>query len=109
MEYRNVKVPVWAYENGRRLYGEIVRNGINYVPQQIRNPSLCPYCGAPVRYVEVKYRYAECPNCFYRQQTFGVETNIGEAIAAVGLGTLFGLAIAALAEALPEKGREGRG
>ncbi len=103
MEYRTVKVPEWAYLNGKRLYSDIVENGISHIPGQIRKPSVCPHCRSPVNYVEAKYQYAECPNCSYRQQTFSVGTDMTEAIAAIGLGVLFGLAIAALTEALSGK------
>jgi len=90
MEYQNVKIPKWAYDNGKRLQAEVLRKGIDSIPAEIRRPLVCPYCESELNYVELRYRYCECPRCGYRQQAISVESNIGEIIAGVGLGLLIG-------------------
>jgi len=101
MEYKVVRIPDWAYENGKRLQGEIIKQGLNSLPPEIREPSICPRCGAPLeyKYVELKYHYSRCPNCNYKQQIVRASSNIPEVIAGVGLGVLIGWGIGELIKA----------
>lgn len=99
MEYKVVRIPDWAYENGKRLQGEIIKQGLNSVPREIQEPSLCPQCGTQLEYVELKYRYSQCPNCSYRQQIIGANSNIPKIVAGVGLGVLIGWGIGELIKA----------
>lgn len=107
MNYKVVRVPDWAYENGKRLQGEIVKRGLNSVPSEICEPLACPWCGTQLNSVELKYRYAQCPKCGYKQQTFQARSNMPELIAAVGLGALIGLGIAELIKALNKQKKGG--
>lgn len=108
MEYKVVSVPAWAYQNGKKLQAEIIRRGLNSVPSEIREPSVCPWCGTQLEYIELKYRYAQCSKCGYKQQTFPAKSNVTELIAAVGLGAIIGLGIAELVKALNKQKKGGR-
>lgn len=108
MEYKVVSVPEWAYENGKKLRGEIIRRGLNSVPTEIREPSICPWCESQLESViELKYRYVRCPKCDYKQQTFEAKSNVPQIIAGIGLGALIGLGIAELIKALTKEDKGG--
>jgi len=104
MEYKVVSVPEWAYKNGKKLQGEIIRRGLNAVPAEICDPSICPWCGGQLEpVVELKYRYVQCTKCDYEQQTFEAKSNVPQIIAGIGLGTLIGLGIAEIIKALTKE------
>lgn len=94
--YKSIKVPTWVYENGKRAEAELIRRGLNSLPEESLEPSTCPACGAFLETFEMKYQYARCPNCGYKQQTFSAASNIATVGAAIGLGTIIGLALGAL-------------
>lgn len=94
--YKSIKVPTWVYENGKRAEAELIRRGLNSLPQESLEPSTCPICGVPLETFEVRYQYARCPDCGYKQQTFSVASNVATVGAALGLGAILGLALGAL-------------
>lgn len=100
MEYKVVRIPDWAYENGKHLQQEVVLKGVSSIPSEISTPSLCPQCNGELNYVRLKYEYAQCPSCGYRQQTFSAGSNVAEVVAGVGLGLLIGWGIAQLIRTL---------
>ena len=93
--YKSIKVPTWVYENGKRAEAELIRRGLNSLPQESLEPSTCPICGASLQTFEVKYQYVRCPDCGYKQQTFSVASDIATLGAAPGLGAILGLALGA--------------
>lgn len=108
MSDKVIRVPDWAYANGRKLQGEIVRRGLDSVPSEVREPSICPWCGSQLASViELKYRYVRCPKCDYKQQTFAAKSDVPQIIAGIGLGTLIGLGIAELIKALTKEDKGG--
>ena len=88
-QYRNIKVPEWAYENCRRAETELMRRGLNALPSEVLEPSVCPVCqNELMSQVEVRYHYATCTNCGYRQQAFGVASSAPAFGAVIGIAAL---------------------
>lgn len=102
--YKSIKVPTWVYENGKRAEVELLRRGLNSVPQESLEPSTCPICATLLETFELKYQYVGCPNCGYKQQTFSAASNIATVGAALGLGAILGLALGALFRELSSSG-----
>ena len=97
MDYKAIKIPQPTYEAVKRAQMELVKNGINSIPQEITKN--CPFCKTTLSSVEVGYSYAECPKCTYQQQQFNL--NAGGRFA---LGIVIVLGVAALISMLTERG-----
>jgi hypothetical protein len=105
-DYKSLKVPTWVYENAVGVQNDVLRKGIDSLPQEVLRPRHCPRCHHEVRFLEataeVKFARMACPHCNYKQQTFSAT---GHLVAGVGLGVLLGLGIACLLETQKEPPR----
>lgn len=105
-EYKSLKVPTWVYNNAQQLRADLVRGGIEQLPEKLRAPTRCPCCSGSVDHVsasvKVSYDYVRCrnPQCNYKQQVF---TAKGHLVASIGLGVLLGLGITAIVAASTNK------
>jgi hypothetical protein len=101
-EYKSLKVPHWVYENAQQARADLVRRGIESVPESLAAPKQCPRCRGPVTHVAatvtVHFDHIQCSGCGYRQQTLS--------LSGVGLGVLLGLGIDALIGAVNEPARK---
>jgi hypothetical protein len=92
MEYKNVKVPVWAYDNALAARGDLLRRGLNSLPEEVREPQQCPRCGSSMEPL-ANAPGVECSSgCGYRQER--IESG------GVALGVLLGLGVTALLESI---------
>ena len=100
--YRTIKVPKPVFDQIKLALGKIMTNARALTKiENILKPNKCPNCGSLLKFFEfgVKYRYAYCPNCGYKQPTLEISasgSNIFELVKGLGMGVLIGLAIAAL-------------
>jgi hypothetical protein len=92
MDYKSVKIPVWAYDNAVAARAHLLRRGLDALPEEVLHPGVCPRCsGAIVR--SDGARGLVCGSrCGYRQDDAGG--------ASVPLGVLLGLGVTALLERL---------
>jgi hypothetical protein len=50
MDYKSVKIPVWAYDNAVAARAHLLRRGLDALPEEVLHPGVCPRCsGAIVR------------------------------------------------------------
>jgi hypothetical protein len=98
VQYKTVKVPEWAYNNALAMRGQIIRHGIEVLPEPIREPQKCPSCGGEVTRTSIGFEHVVCAaGCGFEQQT--VEAS-GNTLKAIGIGALFGIGLTALGLAL---------
>jgi hypothetical protein len=92
MDYKNVKIPAWAYDNALAVRSDILRRGLDALPEEVREPRVCPRCGGKMEPL-ADAPGSECgAGCGYRQDR--IEG------AGVALGVLLGLGVTALLESL---------
>jgi ribosomal protein S27AE len=105
MDYRSVKIPEWVYENALATRSELLRRGLDALPEEVREPQKCPRCGGKMEALADEPRFECGAGCGYSQDRVGE----GEG---VPLGVLFGLGLASLLERLgprkmdPERARK---
>jgi len=92
VEYKTIKVPVATYEAAQKIRGELIKMGIDKLPEGIVNPQKCPICGSKMEGFDVSYGYYRCPSCSYEYQSLKVNT-----AGIFALGAVIGLGIGALA------------
>jgi len=98
-EYKSTKIPIEVYEATRMALAKLLANGIDSLPEEIRNPVRCPNCGGIMDEYEVRTRlqYKKCRSCGYSQPVIDVlASGPGSRLFTLGLGVLLGLGIAAL-------------
>jgi hypothetical protein len=96
MEYKSVKIPEWAYMNALAARTDLLRRGLDAIPEEVREPQSCPRCGSKMEPLADAPGVECAAGCGYRQDRI----DAGEG---VGLGVLLGLGLAALLERLPNK------
>ena len=96
-DLKTVKISGAAYDAIRAAREELLRRGINALPQELVQPPNCPVCGSDLEHLEVAYQHLHCSRCNYRQQTLTATSENGVAL---GIGVLIGLGAAALLNAL---------
>jgi hypothetical protein len=92
MEYKNVKIPAWAYENAVAARSDLLRRGLDALPEEVREPRACPRCGAKMEPFANGPGFECSAGCGYRQDR--IEGG------GVALGVLLGLGVTALLESL---------
>jgi hypothetical protein len=92
MDYKNVKIPAWAYENAVAARGDLLRRGLDALPDEVREPQACPRCGSKMEALSDAPGLECSAGCGYRQDR--IEGG------GVALGVLLGLGVTALLECL---------
>lgn len=92
MEYKNVKIPAWAYENAVAARSDLLRRGLDALPEEVREPRVCPRCGGKMERLADGPEFECSAGCGYRQDR--IEGG------GVALGVLLGLGVTALLESL---------
>ena len=113
VEYRSTKLPRYIFDEAELVKAKILTEGGGRLPKEVLMPERCPICGRKMRRLDVRMRvsYYVCDKCGYKQPGLDIEAkgnDITALAAALGLGTLIGLGIAALAYLLtqPPKSEE---
>ena len=88
MEYKSVKIPEWAYMNALAARTDLLRRGLDAIPEEVREPQSCPRCGSKMEPLADAPGVECAAGCGYRQDRI-------DAGGGVGLG--------ALLERLPNK------
>ena len=104
-DLKTVKIPAAAYEAIRAAREELLRRGIDALPQELVAPAACPVCGARIGRSREGARYLHCLRCNYRQQWLTGTSDNGVAL---GIGVLIGLGAAALLNAMAAPGERTR-
>lgn len=92
MDYKNVKIPAWAYENAVAARSDLLRRGLDALPEEVREPRDCPRCGGKMEPLSDAPGFECSAGCGYRQDR--IEGG------GVALGVLLGLGVTALLESL---------
>jgi len=115
VEYRSTKLPRYIFDEAELVRAKILTEGGRRLPREVLMPEKCPICGGKMRGLEVRARvsYYVCDRCGYKQPGLDISakgTDVSALAAALGIGTLIGLGIAALAYLLsrPSKNEEKR-
>ena len=77
------------------------------LPTELLKPQRCPICNGKMEGLEVTTRmsYYECVDCGFKQPSLDIKTagtDVASLAAALGLGALFGLGLAALLHLLAQ-------
>lgn len=80
-----VKIPEWVDENAEYLRKQLIKHGLDSLPEEIIEPSRCPLCGSKLKEYKLRNIYLKCENCGYSQQSFLSSTNFSKGVI-LGLG-----------------------
>jgi len=112
--YRTTKLPTYVFDSVELAKAKILteRSKLNELPLELRKPEKCPICHGHMSGFEVRTRvsYYQCEECGYKQPGLEIQaqgTDVASLAAALGLGALAGLGIAALLYLLTQGGSEG--
>lgn len=101
--YKTTKLPIYVFDSAELARAKILteKSKLNELPLELRKPEKCPICHGSMSGFEVETRvsYYQCKECGYKQpglEIRGQGTDVASLAAALGLGALVGLGIAAL-------------
>jgi len=92
MLYRTIRVPEWVYYDAVLARSDTLNQGLQSIPEQLREPIVCPRCRGALAIVTVGYEHLECTSCGFKQEKIAAS---GSNLAGVGLGVIIGLGLAA--------------
>ena len=90
MRYRTIRVPEWVYFAAVLARSDTLNQGLQSIPAQLREPTVCPRCRSTLKATEEST--IECESCGFRHQKVATS---GSDLAGVGLGVIIGLGLAA--------------
>lgn len=101
--YRTTKLPTYFFDSAELVKSRILteRANMNQLPAELIRPEQCPICNESMDGLEVNTRvsYFQCEACGYKQPGLDIEakgTNVARLAAALGIGVLASLGLAAL-------------
>ena len=104
VEYKSTKMPSYVMDEVELAKAKILTNLQmlkEKLPKNISRPSVCPLCKGEMQSFELRanVRYYTCSKCGYKQPGIDLQassTDISRIAAALGIGVLAGLGVAAL-------------
>lgn len=112
MEYKSTKIPRYVFDGVELAKAKILTERTKQLPPEVFMPNQCPICGGKMQKLDVQARvtYQACNECGYKQPSIDISakgTDVTSLVAALGLGTLFGLGIASLLYLLSQSNTKG--
>jgi predicted RNA-binding Zn-ribbon protein involved in translation (DUF1610 family) len=104
LKYKSTKMPADVMDEAELVRAKILTNIKQFnenLPQEIKNPTICPLCKNKLESFEVRVavKYYRCSKCGYKQPGIDLQASgddISSLAAALGIGVLAGLGIASL-------------
>lgn len=110
-EYLSMKIPKNVRIEAEMAKAKLMTGGKDAfakISPEVLNPTKCPICSSKMKEIDVRTRigYKKCEKCGFSQPYLDISAeginDIPSLLIAVGLGTLFGLGIAALLKLMSE-------